>query len=78
MGVSAWPCFTAPLTCHVSPQLTAALARRGWLVRHGSSLLAVNGTVNGLRITTADMSPESCEPLAQDITRSSYFPYTGN
>ncbi len=46
-----------------------ALARRGWLVRHGSSL-AVDDSVNGLRITIADISPEQCEQLAQDIKRS--------
>ncbi|MGG4604069.1 transcriptional regulator PtsJ [Paenalcaligenes sp. Me131] len=49
--------------------IALALARRGWLVRQGSSL-AVEGEINGLRITISDISPEQCEQLAQDIKRS--------
>lgn len=49
--------------------IALALARRGWLVRQGSSL-AVEGESNGLRITISDISPEQCEQLAQDIKRS--------
>ncbi|TGV07257.1 transcriptional regulator PtsJ [Alcaligenaceae bacterium 429] len=49
--------------------IALALARRGWLVRHGASL-AVDDAVNGLRITISDITPEQCEKLAQDIKRS--------
>lgn len=48
--------------------IALALAHRGWLVRHGSSL-AVDETLNGLRITISDITPQQCEQLAQDIKR---------
>lgn len=43
-----------------------ALARRGWLIRHGETF-SVQEPVRGLRITIADIEPAQCQKLAQDI-----------
>ena len=49
--------------------VSLALAQRGWLVRHGSSL-SVQGSIRGLRITISNLEPAQCAPLARDIRRS--------
>lgn len=46
-----------------------ALARKGWLVRHGGAF-GVQGGINGLRITLSGMTPAQCRKLAQDIGHS--------
>jgi DNA-binding transcriptional MocR family regulator len=46
-----------------------ALARQGWLVRHGE-IFSVQEPVRGLRITTSSMEPESCQRLALHIKNS--------
>ena len=43
-----------------------ALARRGWLIRHGETF-SVQEPVRGLRITIADIEPAQCQKLAEDI-----------
>lgn len=49
--------------------IALALARQGWLVRHGETF-AVQDAVQGLRITISSIEPAQCERLAQDIKRS--------
>ncbi|MDR2154049.1 MAG: transcriptional regulator PtsJ [Burkholderiaceae bacterium] len=46
-----------------------ALARQGWLVRHGE-IFSVQEPVRGLRITTSSIEPESCRQLALHIRSS--------
>ncbi|MCC2957568.1 transcriptional regulator PtsJ [Massilia sp. IC2-477] len=45
-----------------------ALARVGWLVRHGDAF-ALGAPAGGLRITTARIEPEQCRRLAADLAR---------
>ena len=45
-----------------------ALARQGWLVRHGETF-SVQEPVRGLRITISGIEPAQCRALAQDIRR---------
>lgn len=49
--------------------VTLALARYGWLVRHGE-IFSVQEPVRGLRITTSCMEPEPCQRLALHIKNS--------
>lgn len=49
--------------------IALALARQGWLVRHGETF-SVQEPVRGLRITISDIEPAQCDRLAQDIKRS--------
>lgn len=46
-----------------------ALARHGWLVRHGE-IFSVQELVRGLRITTSSLEPEVCQLLALHIKNS--------
>lgn len=43
-----------------------ALARRGWLVRHGQAF-GVRDAVPGLRITLSEIEPAQCRRLASDL-----------
>lgn len=46
-----------------------ALARQGWLVRHGDSF-QVKDQVHGLRITISTLDPAACERLALHVKQS--------
>lgn len=43
-----------------------ALARRGWLVRHGQAF-GVHEAVPGLRITLSEIEPAQCRRIAADL-----------
>ncbi|MNV54575.1 hypothetical protein D3C71_1467730 [compost metagenome] len=63
-GLNLW----VPL--HTDDQAIAlALARQGWLVRHGEAF-SVQDPVRGLRITISNIEPAQCARLAQDLKHS--------
>lgn len=49
--------------------IALALARQGWLVRHGDAF-SVQDAVKGLRITISGIEPAQCARLAQDLKHS--------
>lgn len=49
--------------------ISLALARQGWLVRHGDAF-SVQEAVPGLRITISRIEPAQCARLAQDLRHS--------
>ena len=49
--------------------IALALARQGWLVRHGDAF-SVQDAVKGLRITISNIEPAQCTRLAQDLKHS--------
>ena len=49
--------------------MALAMARRGWLLRHGEAF-CVQDPVPGLRVTLSDIEPEQCAQLARDLRQS--------